>query len=79
MSKNPRINITLNDESLEFLSVIADKENKSVSSVARSLIEEQIERKEDEYLAVLSDKRYEKSNEEDFVESEKFWKDVLSD
>lgn len=55
-TKNPRINVTFEDNLVEVLSYIATQENKSVASIVRELTMEALERREDYYLSKLADK-----------------------
>lgn len=59
-TKNPRINITLQDSANNVLLLLAKKEHKSVSSLAEELILEALELREDVMLsdlALLRDKK----------------------
>jgi predicted DNA-binding protein len=46
-TKHPRLNVTLSSEALGFIAMLADKEEKSLSMIARDLIEEALELRED--------------------------------
>jgi hypothetical protein len=57
MSKNPRLNVTVPEETAAILSLLAKQEVTSVSHIARDLIIEALERREDTILSKLSDDR----------------------
>ena len=57
MSLNPRINITLDQNTLNDLSQIAKEENISVSSLSKKLIKESLEKREDRILSKIADQR----------------------
>ena len=46
-TNNPRINITLEESTAGLLTSLADQEHKSISSLAKELILEALERRED--------------------------------
>ncbi|HSX20403.1 MAG TPA: DUF6290 family protein [Gammaproteobacteria bacterium] len=56
-TKNPRINITFEEATAGLLTNMAKKEHKSVSSLAKELILEALERREDMNLAALAEAR----------------------
>ena len=56
-TKNPRINITIEEAYAEFLASLAKKEHKSVSKLARELILEALERREDLALSAFAEAR----------------------
>lgn len=56
-TKNPRINITLEESTASFLASLADHENKSVSSLAKELVLEALERREDMTLSAIAEIR----------------------
>lgn len=56
-TKNPRINITLKESTAGFLSSLAKHEHKSVSNLAKELILEALERREDIALSMLAEIR----------------------
>jgi len=56
-TKNPRINITFDQEYSELLTAMAKKRNKSVSSLSKELILEALERQEDMSLSELAEAR----------------------
>lgn len=55
-TKNPRINVTFEENLVEVLSYIATQESKSVASIVRELTIEALEKREDYYLSKLADK-----------------------
>ncbi len=56
-TKHPRINVTLSPEVSGLLVVLAEKEDKSLSMVARDLIEEALELREDIYFSRIAAER----------------------
>lgn len=56
-TKNPRINITLEESTAGFLENLAKHEHKSISSLAKELVLEALERREDMSLSELAEKR----------------------
>ena len=56
-TKNPRINITLEKATAGFLVHLAHQEHKSVSSLAKELILEALERREDMVLSAIAEIR----------------------
>ena len=56
-TKNPRINVTLSAEVSGLLAVLAEKEDKSLSMIARDLIEEALELREDLYFSRIAAER----------------------
>ncbi|HEU5281384.1 MAG TPA: DUF6290 family protein [Gammaproteobacteria bacterium] len=56
-TKNPRINITLEESTAGFLANLAKHEHKSISSLAKELVLEALERREDMSLSALAEKR----------------------
>ena len=53
-TKNPRINVTFNETAVELLNELAKKENKSISMLAKELILEALEYREDLALSTLA-------------------------
>lgn len=53
--KNPRLNVTLEDTTVSFLTKMAHTANKSVACIARELIHEALEMREDLYLSKLAE------------------------
>jgi hypothetical protein len=56
-AKNPRINITLEESVAGLLASLAAQEHKSVSSLAKELLLEALERREDMTLSSLAKRR----------------------
>ena len=70
-TENPRIQVTLDDMTLELLKKLAKIQDKSNSSCAASLIKEALELYEDKVLSRLADERIE--NHEEWVSHEEVW------
>lgn len=60
-TKNPRVNITFEETTAGLLAELAKQEHKSVSSLAKELILEALERREDMALSAIAKIRDEKS------------------
>jgi len=56
-TKNPRINITLEESVAGLLSSLAEHEGKSISSLAKELLLEALDRREDRTLSALAEIR----------------------
>jgi hypothetical protein len=56
-TKNPRINITFEQATVTILAFLADQEHKSVASIAKELILEALERREDMALSAIAESR----------------------
>lgn len=56
-TKNPRINITFEEAATDLLVKMAKQEKKSVSSLAKELILEALERREDTVLSAIAQVR----------------------
>ena len=56
-TKHPRINITFEQATAGLLTILAHQENKSVSSFAKELILEALERREDMVLSAIAETR----------------------
>lgn len=63
-TKNPRINITFEESTANLLFYLADQEHKSVSGLAKELILDALERREDMFLSGIAESR-------DYAESKK--------
>ncbi|MBN9564642.1 MAG: hypothetical protein J0G29_00865 [Alphaproteobacteria bacterium] len=72
-TKKPRLNITFEESTLTLLSQLAEAENKPISNIAKALIIEALERREDIYFSALAEER-EKSNQAPLVSHEDAWK-----
>ena len=55
-TKNPRINVTFEEQTIEFFTSIAKSERKSLSCVVKELAIEALERREDMYLSKIAEK-----------------------
>jgi hypothetical protein len=56
-TKNPRVNITFEETTACLLAQLANQEHKSVSSLAKELILEALERREDMVLSAIAEIR----------------------
>jgi predicted DNA-binding protein len=56
-TKNPRVNVTFEETTAEFLTELAEQENKSISSLVKELILEALERREDIALSAIAEIR----------------------
>lgn len=56
-TKNPRINITLEESIAGLLAKLAQQEHKSVSNLAKELVLEALERREDRVLSAIARSR----------------------
>ena len=54
---NPRINIVTNAELYQSLVILAESEDKSLSAVAKDLILEALDKREDRYLSNIANAR----------------------
>jgi len=75
-TKNPRLNITVNETEARLLSTLAKQQNKSISSLAKELILEALDRHEDVTLSKLAGIREKKAQQtiEKRVSHEDAWK-----
>ncbi|MEK6704178.1 MAG: DUF6290 family protein [Bdellovibrionota bacterium] len=71
-TKNPRLNVVLNDELYEMIERIAKQEGKSMSVVAKELMEDALEKHEDLLLSEMAMKREAKSKKT--IPHDKAWK-----
>ena len=56
-TKNPRLNIVINTDLYKIINKIAEKEDKSMSVVAKELLEAAIDKHEDLLLSQIAEKR----------------------
>jgi predicted DNA-binding protein len=56
-TKNPRINITLEEATAEFLTKLAKQEDRSVSNLVKELVLEALDRREDMMLSAVAVER----------------------
>jgi hypothetical protein len=54
-TKSPRINITLEDKTVELLTILAKQQNTSVAGLAKELILDSLDRREDMYLSAIAE------------------------
>lgn len=71
-TSNPRINITANEQLLANITLIAKQESKTVSAVAKEMIEDGIARREDMYFSGIALSR-DKGNKK-FISHKEVWK-----
>ena len=71
-TKNPRLNIVLDPELLEMVEKISKAEDKSMSVVAKELIEDALEKHEDLLLSDIAMKRESRSKKT--IPHAKAWK-----
>lgn len=60
-TKNPRLNVVLNDEIYKTIEYIAAQEGKSMSVVAKELLEDAIDKHEDMFLSEFAQQREKQS------------------
>jgi hypothetical protein len=72
-TKNPRLNITFEDVTLNLLTQLTAHEHKSTASLARELIIEALDRREDMSLSTLAESR-EAFNQAKYVSHKDAWK-----
>jgi predicted DNA-binding protein len=70
---NPRVNITLEPNAVSLLALMAKQEHKSVSSIARELILEALERREDIALSALA--RIRDTEKQKTIKHDQAWED----
>ncbi len=71
-TKNPRLNVVLDNQLYEMVEKISKQEDKSMSVVAKELIEDALEKHEDLLLSEMAMKRENKSKKT--VPHDKAWK-----
>lgn len=71
-TKNPRLNVVMNSELYEMIENISKKEGKSMSIVAKELMEDALEKHEDLLLSEMAMKREAKSKKT--ISHDKAWK-----
>ncbi len=71
-TKNPRLNVVLDAELYEMVEKIAKQEGKSMSVVAKELMEDALEKHEDMLLSEMAMKRETKSKKT--IPHDKAWK-----
>ena len=73
-TQRSRVNVVLNEEVLKILTFLAKHEHKSLSLVARELIEDSLKRKEDQVLSELALHR-ERENKK-LISHEDAWNEI---
>lgn len=71
-TKNPRLNVVLDGELYDIIEKIAKQEDKSMSVIAKELMEDALEKHEDLLLSELAMKREAKSKK--IISHDKAWK-----
>lgn len=71
-TKNPRLNVVLSDETYEIIEKIAKQEGKSLSVVAKELMEDALEKHEDLLMSEMAMKREAKSKKR--ISHDKAWR-----
>jgi predicted DNA-binding protein len=71
-TKNPRLNVVLDSDLYDLVEKISKQDDKSMSVVAKELIEEALERHEDLLLSEIAMKRETKSKKT--ISHDKAWK-----
>ena len=71
-TKNPRLNVVLDEDLYEMVTKIAKQEGKSMSVVAKELMEDALEKHEDLLLSEMAMKREAKSKKT--IPHDKAWK-----
>ena len=56
-TQHPRVNVVVNEEVLKMLNFLAEHEHKSLSLIARELIEDSLDRREDHILSEIALRR----------------------
>lgn len=73
-AKNPRVNIVVEPPLYNAINELAAREGVSMSTVARDLIREAIELREDVALASIADKRIETFSRKSALSHKEVWK-----
>ncbi len=74
-TKNPRINVVLEEPLYRIIRELAEKDGLSLSMVSRDLIREALELREDATLAAFADSRERTPKRPDLIGHEETWKD----
>ena len=74
-TKNPRINVVLEEPLYRIIRELAEKDGLSLSMVSRDLIREALELREDAALAAFAESREKTLKEADLSSHEETWKD----
>jgi len=73
-TKNPRVNIVVEPPLYNVMHDLATSEGVSMSTIARDLIREAIDLREDVALAVFADKRMKSFDRKTALSNEEVWK-----
>lgn len=71
-TKNQRINITTNEKLMSNITLIAKQEKKTVPALAKELIEEALDKREDMYLSRIVNSREAQNNK--VIQHAEAWK-----
>lgn len=74
-TKKPRFNVTVEPKEEKILSILAKKEDKSISFLIRELILEALERREDAVLSAIADERLQEPQET--ISHKDIWKKLI--
>jgi predicted DNA-binding protein len=72
-SKNPRVNVVLDDHLFRNVQLLAEREGVSVSTKVRDLVKEALEIQEDLYLASLAETRERTFKKSSSLSHEETW------
>ncbi len=72
-TNNPRVNVTLEEDALEMLQLLAKRAHTSVAGLARKFILDAIENDEDMALCKLAEKRLAEDEGKPRISHEDFW------
>ena len=72
-TKNPRLNVVIDKNTEELLSLLSKKRDMSKSALAKELIEKAIELEEDFYLIEIAENR-KKTLKNNLISEKDFWK-----
>ncbi len=75
-TKNPRINVMLEEPVYMAVRKLAEKENISLSLLIRDMVKEQMEKHEDIYLAAIANERKKTATKKNMISADAFWKKV---
>lgn len=72
-TKNPRINVVLDDHLFKNIQILAEREGVSMSTKVRDLVKEALEIQEDSYLAFFAEAREGTLKESGTLSHEETW------
>jgi predicted DNA-binding protein len=72
-TKNPRINVVLDDPIYRYVRFLAEKDGVSLSTKVRDLVREALATEEDIYLAAFAEKREKSLAESSVLSHEETW------